>query len=351
MDGLHEIFGAELGDKYDFFNMNGIIYYRWTERNEKQIKPNFKWSNCFKTPDSITYKSTKKRTGRRRKISIGEYRKDFPETEPTGYLMPRFKTINGYFYTYDYRETAYKDVLRMFGLKESTLIPVDRIPSISAYRDTLLVQLERQLLEIEKMNREIADVLKVYYREAEISIMWKNEEDLREEEKRKRAGDFSEIIRNIRHLYQDAIVNGWKLKTLDEHFLITNLYNDYLSHHIIDATKQGVLYLVQKKEPIAKVAAELATKLNPLESILQDALMNDEVSTTREYISKEKPHPSTVDERFQSLKEERGVKEAFYTLKEQLEEEGWNPQDYGLRDDPDNFNRAVNKRKTAQRLK
>jgi uncharacterized protein YecE (DUF72 family) len=58
-----------------------------------------------------------------------------------------------------------------------------------------------------------------------------------------------------------------------------------------------------------------------------------------------------IDKRYKELREEYGYggsKKAFDELKKQLEEEGRDPEKYGLKNDPDAFRRAYNKRKNKR---
>lgn len=57
-----------------------------------------------------------------------------------------------------------------------------------------------------------------------------------------------------------------------------------------------------------------------------------------------KPHPDVIFLRFQKLKEDMLVKNAFEALKEELVDEGLNPREYNLKDDASSFNRLSNNR-------
>ena len=55
-----------------------------------------------------------------------------------------------------------------------------------------------------------------------------------------------------------------------------------------------------------------------------------------------KPHQEVIYEWFGKLKEELQVKPSFWKLKEELINEGLEPEEYGLKDEPYHFNRAYN---------
>ena len=56
------------------------------------------------------------------------------------------------------------------------------------------------------------------------------------------------------------------------------------------------------------------------------------------------PHQDVVDKKFMELKRMYKVSTAFDMLKSELIDNNFEPSIYGLNDDPENFNRAVNKR-------
>lgn len=57
------------------------------------------------------------------------------------------------------------------------------------------------------------------------------------------------------------------------------------------------------------------------------------------------PHQDVIDNKFMELKKKHKVSTAFDMLKSELIDNKFEPSVYGLHNDPDNFNRAVNKRR------
>jgi hypothetical protein len=53
-----------------------------------------------------------------------------------------------------------------------------------------------------------------------------------------------------------------------------------------------------------------------------------------------KPHKDEIYRRFGELRNKFQVKPAFFKLKDQLEDEGLEPEEYGLKEEPYHFNRA-----------
>lgn len=325
MDNWKEIddhLGAELGNKYSYTVPNGKVYYHWNKSNDRKLnKPDFNWNGYFDIPEPINYKSSHRPTGKTERVQFPGSKKhgieptikEIPQTEPTGYLTPRFRFINIQIYRYGFKGDEYKQALETFGISENGTIPPEKLPVISNYRDTILKQLQRQAEQINKLNREIANVLKVYYYESEQAILKGNADEYSDEEIEQRVKDRSNVLRNIRNLFDALILSGAKTELIERHSMLEKLKeNKYLSEHLIDATIHGVLTLSKKKDPIIDMAVQLAHKINPLESILEDAFLNDRVKSKIQFELDERfkqlPDPETVADKFCNRKKNKAGK-------------------------------------------
>jgi hypothetical protein len=191
--------------------------------------------------------------------------------------------------------------LETFGISENGTIPPEKLPVISNYRDTLLKQLHRQAEQLNEWNREIANVLKVYYYESEQAILKGSADEYSDEEIEQRVKERSNVLRNIRNLFDALILSGAKTELIERHSMLEKLKeNKYISEHLIDATIHGVLTLSKKKDPIIDMAVQLAHKINPLESILEDAFLSDRIKSKIQF---------ELDERYKQLPEPEIVAE------------------------------------------
>ncbi len=291
---INESLGAQLGDKYSYTSANGGIYYYWNKSNDRKLdNPDFNWKGYFDIPEPINYKSSHRPTGKTemvkfpgsKKHGIEPVIKEIPQSEPTGYLTPRFRFINIQINRYGFKGDEYKQALETFGISENGTIPPEKLPDISNYRDTILKQLHRQAEQLNKWNRELANVLKVYYYESEQAILKGNPDEYSDEEIKQRARDRSNVLKNLRNLFEALILRGAKTDLIERHSMLEKLKeNKYISEHLIDATIHGVLTLSQKKDPIIDMAVQLAHKINPLENILEDAFLNDKVRPSKDYL-------------------------------------------------------------------
>lgn len=199
---------------------------------------------------------------------------------------------------------------------ENGTIPPEKLPLLSNYRDTLLIQLKRQAKEINRINTEIANVLKVYYYESDRATLKGVPDDYSDEEIDKRVKDRSHVLRNIRNLFEALILSGAKTELIESHSMLEKLKeNKYISEHLIDATIHGILTLSKKKDPLIDMAVQLAYKINPLESILEDAFLHDRVKSKIQFEMDERfkqlPEPETVAEKFHNRVENKsGIYEA-----------------------------------------
>jgi len=319
-----EPFGGELGKKYSYTIGNGGFYYHWNKSNDRKLNnPDFNWNGYFDIPEPINYKSSHRPTGKTEKVQfpgskkhgIEPVIKEIPQSEPTGYLTPRFRFINIQINRYGFKGDEYKQALETFGISENGTIPPEKLPVISNYRDTLLKQLQRQAEQINELNRQIANVLKVYYYESEQAILKGDSDDYPDQ----RVKDRNKVLRDIRNLFETLILRGAKTDLIERHSMLEKLKtNKYISDQLIDATIHGILTLSQKKDPLINMAIQLSHKINPLESVLEDAILSDRIKPNKEYL-KENLSKGEIIQKAHDLKENgMKVEDMFNEMKNWL---------------------------------
>jgi hypothetical protein len=148
----------------------------------------------------------------------------------------------------------------------------------------------------------------VYYYESEQAILKGSADEYSDEEIEQRVKERSNVLRNIRNLFDALILSGAKTELIERHSMLEKLKeNKYISEHLIDATIHGVLTLSKKKDPIIDMAVQLAHKINPLESILEDAFLSDRIKSKIQF---------ELDERYKQLPEPEIVAEKFCNREE-----------------------------------
>src|SRR5690625_6817143 len=99
--------------------------------------------------------------------------------------------------------------------------------------------------------REIANVLKVYYYESEQAILKGNADEYSDEEIEQRVKDRSNVLRNIRNLFDILILSGAKTDLIERHSMLEKLKeNKYISEHLIDDNIHWFLNISNKKNQI-----------------------------------------------------------------------------------------------------
>jgi hypothetical protein len=282
MKDLDKLSGAIHGDRYSYTVGKYGLYYKWNTDIEKEFKPGINWSGVFKMKDSITFKSTIRATGEKEKRNLGDRIIEIPITEPTGYLRPFFNFINAQFFNYSKNTDEYRNLLQLFELVEGENIKPEKVPLISAYRDTLMNQIQRQISGIEKINSEIISVLKVFYFEGEKETF---KGDTTATEEIKVRGHYStEKNHQIKLFVEVLIAPGAKSDLIENHGLTNEMMNhSYLGDDITQPTLNGIITLTKQRDPLLIVSAKLASTVTALESILVDIFLNDRVKSNEQY--------------------------------------------------------------------
>jgi hypothetical protein len=284
MKDLDKHFAAIHGDKYSYTVGKYGLYYKWNTDKEKEFKPGFNWNGVFKMKDSISFKSTIRATGEKEKRDFGDRIIEIPITEPTGYLRQEFNFINKLFYNYSRNTDEYKNLLQVFSLVEMENIKPEVIPLISGYRDALMIQINRQVKAVGKLNSEIIEVLKVFYFEGEKETLKGNTSDYTTEELTLRGHYFTEKNHQIKLFVEVLIAPGAKSDLIENHGLTNKMLNhSYLGDDITQPTLNGIITLTKQRDPLLIVSAKLASTVTALDSILEDIFLNDRVKSNEQY--------------------------------------------------------------------
>ncbi len=286
LDDLNKHFGAIHADKYSYSVGKFGLYYEWNTAKEKDFSPGFNWNSVFRMKESISFKSTIRTTGEKEKRNLGDRIIEIPVTEPTGYLRPEFNFINKLFYNYSINKDEYEAVLKLFSIKHNQKVNAEKIPFISAYRDTLLNQIKRQIEGIEKINSEIINVLKVFYYEGEIATLKGDTSEYSIEEIKARTNYFTEKNHQIKLFFEVLIAPGAKSDLIENHRLTNEMLNhSYLGDDIINPTLNGIITFTKKRDPLLVVSAKLVSTVIAIESILEDVFMNWRLKSISQFIT------------------------------------------------------------------
>ena len=164
-----------------------------------------------------------------------------------------------------------------------------------------------------------------------------------------RGGRKEELVFEILHWCLGSF-NGWVMYKIDTEFLTTEDEKDEVKE-ICDKLNSAREKACKNNYKIILIGEVLNGKrtfgqLNFSDLILvqsfdqNSGLFQDE-SVKNVTDDRLKPRKEIIYKRYGKLR--GSVREAFYKLKDELESEGWDPEEYGLRDEPYHFNRAYTK--------
>ena len=199
----------------------------------------------------------------------------------------------------------------------------------------LFRQTQRQQDAINNIHKEISDVLKVLVCEKIVSG----------KKKQTKVPDpqIDILIAEVRSFYSFLVTNLNDVGHDKDAWERVSEASKELAKPIVSYVQSGIEILVEKRRPIVEVTARLLGKLNAVESIIEDVLLNEKLKEADVFKYQNKPHKDDVYKEYWRLREneKRKVESAFEYLKCDLSKRGWDPEEYGLKDEPQHFNRAA----------
>ncbi|MDR8393790.1 hypothetical protein NC796_21740 [Aliifodinibius sp. S!AR15-10] len=245
----------------------------WQDRNEEHEN----WEEFFELPDPITYSTSngpisfpadqgKSNISRNSGDLLGQ------SNNPTGFVRPLYRFISRRLTSVEKSREDYRKVAGQFDLSRP---PIDLTGQMSAYRNALSLQIERQATQVWHINQQIAEVLKVFYRETGQAL--RDQPNL--ERPKTARSDRPLIFREIRHLFDVAIVGGATLERLTNYWIpeiITS--NRFVTGQLKEVTAGRLLSLARSREPILQVAERLARTKLPLETMLEHLISGRDFS-------------------------------------------------------------------------
>jgi hypothetical protein len=257
--------GPEIPEKYSHYSLTVVIgeniYFKWNSKADKKIKDNFDWDTVFREPEPVEWYCSK--------VSGGI---------DGGYVKPKFRFISLKYSTAKNTKQEYLKALKLFDLSENEEVTPDKVSSIGNYKDTLYKQLQRQIDKIKELDNEIKRILKVFYHETENRTI-KGINDFPKDKAKRRAESWREFIGKFHRLCH-LVFSGADAERVSGHKIFNNDYTDDIIKH---STKSGVKKFVREKQPFLNVAVKLARRIQPLERILEDAILYERISTAKEY--------------------------------------------------------------------
>jgi hypothetical protein len=199
----------------------------------------------------------------------------------SGYVRPYFRFLNKRILAVSESLGDYKRMIGKFDLKAPK---VDLLNNVSSYRDKLFTQIERQSNKAHEINSEILNLLKVVFYESELSLR----------EETGNGGIDVNLFPKLRFFGRDEILGGADLEIAKTNWeSVVEELDAFISTDLIDSTTAGLKALLSKREPLLRMAEDLARDIMPLETIIEQIIVGKEFSEI-DYLRIERPEPWEV---------------------------------------------------------
>jgi len=272
-DELHEYYNWNMMDKF---------YYP-TLKSQDSIYN--KWDELVNEAHEIEYISIQEQTGEAERIKTDKYSYRQSKLGITGYVRPSFPFLN--MRTFVIKEDA-DDEIRENNASNADGINLEALNSITAFRDSLMLQIKRQNTKAFEINKQIVDIIKCY--DYEIIRQLKQARS----DNGKEYFELSNLQTNTNHLLNEGILKGARKEDIIEHFLSRVIRsNKFISNYIINGSVYAIEKLATEREPYLSVAENLANKLNYVESIIE-ASITDQGLTDKFLKKRLMPSPEKV---------------------------------------------------------
>ncbi len=264
-------------------------YFSWSNKNYTNESFSSSFDEIFTSPKEVSFRSSYWDDDKIRveKFPHREFERN-RKLRKTGYVLPHFDFID-FPLRSESKSENYSKILKQFDLDKSLEIPPEKVPVLNAYKNTLFTQIERQIEALKTINNSIKNIIKVAVFEGT---------KLYDQKKQSVSG---------KELYKLNSINQHSIEKLNQVFSnickgassssVRESLNEYINFHkcfpfqniapdfLYESTKFGVLYHLDKKdrEVIIEVSLRLILDVYALESILQDAFLNNKIKTSLEY--------------------------------------------------------------------
>jgi hypothetical protein len=272
---------------YKYKPVGDQFYCVWNDENGIDKD----WGQIFEFVDPIQFRSPEEPTGKKIKRDLSNIWPEkgiveVPELKKSGYLKSYFRFLEKRIIPF---YEAKEDFLRLEGQMNFDVPNIELLGKVGTAKDLLFSQIQRQANKVQSINQEIVDILKVVFYESELTIRSNSATDKINE---------LNLLPDIRHLFRNAVVGGDYSDNFKAYWIPAHIEsNDYITDALKGATSLGLLKLVNEREPYLEVAEKIARKILPLETIIENLLLEKEVSAL-DHARKQMPDPWIVAKEF-----------------------------------------------------
>lgn len=267
---------------YQFKYFEGAFYPTWNKESAL-----YDWNKIFQHESPIQYKDQLVATNKIIRIDVSDTWPDLGfieqyEFKNSGYSIPFFHFLNQRAVNITVFEGQYDEIMSEIDLNKGT---ISIINDIGLAINLLFDQLHRELNQIQLLNSEISNVVKVLFHESLLIV--KSEAQISNDSQYNLFPELRHFIRDFIYggAYSDVIIPDWinivsnKIDTLPED--LRNTISKFLIHNI------------EKREPHLCTSEMLARKILILENAKKDLLIGKEAELDS-YIISQYPDPAKV---------------------------------------------------------
>lgn len=244
----HGYYGLEGYEKYSLqSNAVDTGYLLWNKTMQAKItNETFNWNGIFEAKPYIQYR----------------------KPHNSGYIFPNFDTVTNRDLDLfmNKRHENYTQFLSDFGFYDQK--KAEQFSSIHSALSLIHSQLERQVEQLEQIDKILIQALKVFYYECECYIREKmpHENQLQY---------INELTSDLKHLYQVGIRKVAETDRLLEKWIPKRIGKEFVPDKIGLSLRNAVAHLLPRKEPIIKALIPIFEKCIHLETA-KFKLLNDE---------------------------------------------------------------------------
>lgn len=215
-------------------------------------------------------------------------------TDETGYIVPNYHLLKMQL-DYISIEKSYSKIVKDFRLeKDSSLSKANEIGN---FRNLLEVQLERQNIQLDKLNKKIKTFLIFYYRVLEASLQKLHKSKSPGDKNKTVPKDWFFCLNMFKAIYDTFYMNITEDKIIEFHCNEIRR-NPYLPSDTKEVITDFLESIYEKKKPIIAVAREIALKARVTEAIIEGLIIDESlkslVDVVESFTYSDLPRPEKV---------------------------------------------------------
>lgn len=260
----------------------GSIYPTWDETVSK-----YNWYEIFEYEDPIQFKSELIPTDKVKQVDVSNIWPNVGfieqiEFESSGYSLPYFHFLNQRLIHLFEFEGEYEELINEIDVNRPKMHLLSEAKNIL---DLLFDQLNRELDEIESINSEMGNIIKVLFHESYLKL--DGEKDVPQN-----------LFPELRHFMRDSIYGGMSSDDIKTDWIPVVLsFTEDMVQPLPETISKAILSKVNEREPHLSTSETLARKILIIENFKKDLLIGKQKELS-DFIISQFPDPASVANKF-----------------------------------------------------